>query len=112
MMDTHKPMSSAAMNLWARAGLQSLTTFCQKPLQEPGIGKLHLHPGLKAVKSNEREVLLSNNLRITFESANSSGPDIRLGEYKCAQGYNTLATGVVISYSVVDEINILFRDVT
>lgn len=83
----------------------------KRPLQEPGIGKLHLHPGLKAVKSNEREVLLSNNLRITFESANSSGPDIRLGEYKCAQGYNTLATGVVISYSVVDEINILFRDV-
>ena len=80
-------------------------------MQEPGIGKLHLHPGLKAVKSNEREVLLSNNLRITFESANSSGPDIRLGEYKCAQGYNTLATGVVISYSVVDEINIMFRDV-
>lgn len=83
----------------------------KKPLQKPGIGKLHLHPGLKAVKSNEREVLLSNNLRITFESANSCGPEIRMGEYKCAQGYNTLATGVVISYSVADEINILFRDV-
>ncbi len=83
----------------------------KKPLQEPGLGKLHLHPGLKAVKSNEREVLLSNNLRITFKSANSSSPEIRLGEYKCAQGYNTLATGVVISYSVADKINILFRDV-
>lgn len=83
----------------------------KKPLQKAGIGKLHLHPGLKAVKSNEREVLLSNNLRITFELANSCDPEIRLGEYKCAQGYNTLATGVVISYSVADEINILFRDV-
>ena len=84
----------------------------KKALQEPGIGKLHLHPGLKAVISNEHEVLLSNNLRITFKSANSSSPEIRLGEYKCAQGYNTLATGVVISYSVADEINILFRNVT
>ena len=83
----------------------------KRPLQESGIGKLHLHPGLTAVKSNEREVLLSNNLRITFESVNSSSPDIRLGEYKCAQGYNTLATGVVISYSVADVIKILFRDV-
>ena len=88
------------------------TILPKKALQEPGIGKLHLHPGLKAVKSNEREVLLSNNLSITFESANSSGPEIRLGEYKCAQGYNTLVTGVVISYSVVDVINILFRDVS
>ena len=87
------------------------TILPKKPLQKPAIGKLHLHPGLKAVKSNEREVLLSNNLRITFESANSCGPEIRLGEYKCARGYNTLATGVVISYSVADEINILFRDV-
>ena len=87
------------------------TILPKKALQEPAIGKLHLHPGLKAVQSNEREILLSNNLRITFESANSYGPEIRLGEYKCAQGYNTLATGVVISYSVADEINILFRDV-
>ena len=81
-------------------------------LKEPGIGKLHVHPGLRVVKSNEREVLLSNNIKITFESSKSSRSEIQLGAYECAQGYNTLVTGVEISYSVAEEINILFRDVS
>ena len=87
------------------------TIVLKKPLQEPGLGKLHLHPGLDVVKSTDREVLLSNNVNITFQSSPSMKPNIQMSTYQCAQGYNTLTESVVISYSVADEIHIQFSDV-
>lgn len=88
------------------------TVRFQKSPGVPGTGKLHLHPDVSVVKLSEHEVLLSSDVKITFYTGKSSKPKIQLGTYECAQGYNTLAEGVFISYSVTDEMTIQFNDVS
>lgn len=88
------------------------TVRFQKSPGVPGTGKLHLHPDVSVVKLSEHEVLLSSDLKISFKSGKSSRPELQIGTYECAQGYNTLTNGAVISYSVAKEINIQFNDVS
>ncbi len=77
-------------------------------MNAPAIGRLHLHPEVRIVELTDQEVLLNNGLKITFNSTKPMRNNTRLGTYKYAQGYNKLATAVVICYDVAAELKIQF----
>ena len=73
-------------------------------------GRLHFHPDLSLQLENDVSVKVGNELLIEFSSSFKEIPEIYIGDYSYAQGYNRLRKAKVVTYSFNDQIKITIRE--
>ena len=73
-------------------------------------GRLHFHPDLSLKLENNSCIKVGNELLIEFSSSLEKVPEIGIGEYNYAQGYNCLRKAEVVTYSCHDQIKITISE--
>ena len=79
---------------------------------KPAVGRLHLHPSTKVLRTGDNSFLLNDSLVLEFEKHNEQLGEIKLALYSYAKGYNNLVDGSVIVYLVFKQTKITISEVS